>query len=221
MKTRTDLINAVSAACNVQTYLEIGVAHGTNLVNVKAPRKVGVDPAPHYKGEEVLWLTSDVFFEHNTQDFDLVFVDGDHQMPAPLNDILNALAASPIVLVHDACPTRPEHTKHGSLYKAGDIWMGQVWQALLYCKEHLGLNVHIWPNDFGVALVTGVTLDEPLPEVAMQYDFATDFTRLMACHVDADGIIAAAQQAVALREAAKQAVANPPKKTRKRKPKDA
>jgi hypothetical protein len=220
MKTRTDLINAVIAATGAQSYLEIGVGHGTNYRAVEVPHKVGVDPAPYYKGDGVQVISADAFFSTNASRYDVVFVDGDHQMPAPLNDIVGSLEVSPVVLVHDACPTRVEHTKHGSLYRPGEIWMGQVWQALLYSVERLGLSLHIWPQDFGVALVTGTVLDNPDMQAAMAYDFGADFTRLLAYHCDAHTLIEAAVLATQRHKAVEALAVEPVKKTRKRKTKN-
>jgi hypothetical protein len=133
------------------TYLEIGVASGNTYTDVKARRRVGVDPAP---GEFVIpdgatlhRMPSREYFLGGEVDregpFDVVFVDGLHLWEEALEDTLAAfehLAAGGFVIVDDTYPSgRWEGERAADYFQAVDnarsqgveisSWMGDVWRA--------------------------------------------------------------------------------------------
>ena len=97
---RVDFLQAVVAAADSRSYLEIGCHADRCFSRIHTPRKVGFDPLA---GGTVRG-TSDAFFLSNTETFDLVFIDGLHVYEQVLRDIRNALrllTPRGIIVVHD------------------------------------------------------------------------------------------------------------------------
>lgn len=109
-------INRLAAVGNAKSYLEIGVQRGATFLDVRIPRKVGVDPvfafptAAHAKpGVEFHAMTSDAYFSHLPvkERFDLMFIDGLHTFEQTFRDFCNSLVhghARTIWIIDDTVP---------------------------------------------------------------------------------------------------------------------
>jgi hypothetical protein len=122
-----DCIQLLAGRYGARTYLEIGVRTGDTFLDVRVPRKIGVDPVrlgrrarlrsvrryPPNLRARLFNETSDEFFAHRARGLfrrsriDLAFIDGKHTYGQALRDITNALrflSDRGVVVVHDANP---------------------------------------------------------------------------------------------------------------------
>lgn len=152
-RQRTDLINYLIVKNGYKKYLEIGVADGENLRKINAPEKVGVDPSPSAPCTHR--VTSDEFFANNQETFDIVFIDGLHLHEQVLRDIensLNCLNPSGIIVMHDCMPVRPEHQSRTPIPGS---WNGDVWKAAAYVRMNWdGVHFCVLDMDWGCGVLT-------------------------------------------------------------------
>lgn len=128
MKTHTELLNYIAAKINARSYLEIGVSNGKNFNQIAAVHKVGIDP--DLTSMATIHKTSNDFFDHNKETFDLIFIDGLHEAEQVHKDIINAhqcLTEKGIIVIHDCNPAKESISKYPRDSKE---WCGTVYQAV-------------------------------------------------------------------------------------------
>ena len=157
---RTEIINQIIKEKGYSSYLEIGLGEGANFKNVVCEMKVGVDPAvdivkfAHFRSDgQFGQVTSDIFFEHCEDKFDLIFIDGLHHSEQVERDIINSwnvLNPNGTILIHDI---KPLDEKTQRVPREQVQWTGDVWRAwfglkkaypklkLSYIDERVGLGV--------------------------------------------------------------------------------
>ncbi len=153
---RWDVINQIAEVVGAKTYLEIGVAHGENMGNVRIATKFGVDPSPTVSGV----LAANVFFPCSSNEFferrilrtgwEVAFIDGLHHAAQAYDDIMNAATIARVVVVHDANPTTEALQR---VPYAGGDWTGDVWKAIARIRAEGKHLVRTIDTDFGVAVV--------------------------------------------------------------------
>lgn len=162
---RSDVIQSVLDLFDAPSYLEIGVDYGETFHNVKAARKVAVDPVLKFDVQEKRALVtdaeceyfdtySDVYFAKFLkpgEKFDLVFIDGLHTFDQTLKDLLNAMSClkdDGIIIVDDVYPTSfaasiPNldllYRYLGVINSTDATWMGDVYKVVLFVKQFLTL----------------------------------------------------------------------------------
>ena len=176
--------NRAIRATNAQTYLEIGIRDGACFVQIHAPFKIGVDPAPAgfgddlKPGEHFFKVTSDAFFsDHaakilNGQLIDVAFVDGLHEFQQSLRDILNLeplMTENGVIFCHDFNPPTREHAGE----QRGNAWNGDVWKSAYYIRNHRqDLEFFTLDCDWGVGVIRGFKpgrgLDTPAPALLQE-----------------------------------------------------
>ena len=148
---RFDIINRLVKEMGYQRYLEVGVADGASWRRVEVDKKVGVDPTTKISG--IIKAGSDEFFAHNTHNFDLVFVDGDHRWPQTLRDVLNALKVlepQGTILMHDCMALNPAR----ATAKFTPKWNGTVWRAFTILRmTRPDLTMFTIREDHGIGVV--------------------------------------------------------------------
>lgn len=132
------------------TYLEIGVESGGTFRQVSVPFKWGIDPNPlpnvHHldPGTKFGMISSDDFFDSLSPKvaFDIVFIDGLHQIEQVYRDLLHSIRharQSSVIFVDDVVPdddmsANRDHKKSIELKAAAGIfdgrWHGDVWKIL-------------------------------------------------------------------------------------------
>ena len=126
------------------SYLEIGCFAGQTFGAIDVPQKACVDP----QSGGTHSMTSDTFFAHNTQLFDLIFINGDHSSPQVLKDVENSqqvLSPGGTILLHDCHPlTEWVHQDHLS---------GDGWRAILFLRTRLDLDVVVSNFDMGMGMI--------------------------------------------------------------------
>ena len=163
--SRTDIINHLIKRFDYKNYLEIGIADGANFVGVEGVDYwTGVDPDPQAYPGLTHRMTSDEFFEENTEIFDIVFIDGLHHHGQAYRDALNALKCLDVlgtVVMHDCSP--PDKA-HQIVPREQLAWCGDVWRAFLQLREIKELHMEVIGTDYGVGIIQPSGVQIPLPD---------------------------------------------------------
>lgn len=124
---RIEIIQKLIDTTGAKRYLEIGVQHGFCFLEIRAPRKIGVDPAFNLNWKYVLKkyllnpynlfnryfkCESDQFFQSRQEwlkknKLDIVFIDGLHTYEQSLKDVYNSLKhlnEGGFIVMHDCNP---------------------------------------------------------------------------------------------------------------------
>jgi len=126
-----------------RSYLEIGCKNDSTFANIRAAKKIGVDPVSGGTHR----MLSDDFFATNKETFDLVFIDGDHTAEQVLTDFLNAwnvLNKGGIIAMHDCNPATRELEEREAC--------GTAWKTA-YTLKDVGLDMLIGNFDHGLTFV--------------------------------------------------------------------
>jgi hypothetical protein len=159
LPARPRRLNAMGQMIGWRSYLEVGVADGRTFVEIKCPRKVGVDPkflfdtTARPSTEVFHTMTSDSYFSDPAlyEVFDLVYLDGLHTYPQTLADLRNALdrtAAGSIILIDDVLPSDPfsaiPDLGKSRLFRrqygnnpTSRAWHGDVYKVIVYIHDYL------------------------------------------------------------------------------------
>lgn len=148
---RWDIINHLITRNNFQKYLEIGIYKGKNFNNITCNMKIGIDPKPKYKRENIFKITSDNYFKNSNEKFDVIFIDGDHSFYQSLVDIknsFNALSYNGFVVCHDCFPVTKKMEKHNK--------NGRVWNSFFNFVEHdveISKTSYVIDCDYGIGVI--------------------------------------------------------------------
>lgn len=178
---RTDFLNEVITRIGARAYLEIGCRDDECFSQIRAPYRVGVDPA----AGGTVRATSDAFFSDNSERFDVIFIDGLHLYEQVLRDIRNSLDAlnpNGVIVLHDCVPTNCV-----SQYReqASREWNGDVWKAVVEARTWPHVDTATCMIDQGLGIIRARPNSAPLalPEESaanLTYEFlAADYQRLM------------------------------------------
>ena len=106
-----NIIANVAKSVGAQTYLELGLWDARNHRSMLeiVPYCVGVDCEKMFDGEipHFYHMTTDVFFEQNTEKFDIIFIDASHEFSQVAVDFENAikvLEKHGVIFLHDTDP---------------------------------------------------------------------------------------------------------------------
>ena len=204
--SRHDVINSViSERGTITNYLEIGVEYGITIKYVNALHKIGVDPDPKFEntGEfsniQLIKETSDSYFGQldvvGNDRFDIIFIDGMHQIEYMIKDIYNSLRyikRNGIIFIDDILPFNereqrkiPEkHYYENGILKYGEPWTGDVWKVFYYLLLNFKENFdfQIYDNSWyrGVCMLYNIKLfdlviDDAVLETINDYSYENDF----------------------------------------------
>jgi glycosyltransferase involved in cell wall biosynthesis len=188
---RHEVINYVSNPEN--KYLEIGVENGFTFNNVHFKNKIGVDPAPYIKNNNIVLKTSDEYFEECNEKFDIIFIDGMHQTEYVLNDLNNSISHINFngkILIDDIIPLHyDEQLKipikkvyENNILKTLLPWTGDVWKViyhiLLNYRNFFDFEYFYNINYRGIAVIKikenfSIPYDEI--DIINNYSYHTDF----------------------------------------------
>ena len=132
-----------------KNYLEIGCDKDQIFSKIFLKNKIGVDPA---SGGNVR-LTSDQFFEENSNNFDIIFIDGLHEYKQVKRDILNSIEClndNGIILVHDCLP---ESLAKQAVPRYKMQWNGDVWKAIVDLRRERHLEIFTCKIDQGIGII--------------------------------------------------------------------
>jgi len=135
----TELIVQVVKLMNCQKYLELGVWYGSNITKVKevCNYSIGVDMTDQrkYKNYDFIISSTDDFFKNNTETFDIIFIDADHNFESVKKDFVNSLEILNeygIIFLHDTDPLDEYWAQMnfcGDSYKMLD-WINETYPEL-------------------------------------------------------------------------------------------
>lgn len=170
--TRTDIINNLARKINAQRYLEIGVRLANeNFNKINIIHKIGVDPGHQGYIESTHVMTSDEFFKQNSENFDIVFIDGLHEASQVERDITNSLKVlnpNGYIICHDINPlieerqllisdprwqtyTKTEKEKGNPEY---GLWNGDCWKAWVKLRStRSDLHMVVVDTDYGCGII--------------------------------------------------------------------
>lgn len=169
-----------------KNYLEIGTNYGFTFESVNAQNKLGVDPQKKYflnKSGHHIKATSDDFFKHNKNKFDLIFIDGLHEYKQVIRDIINSLNAlnnMGIILIDDVYPldlniaSKPwgalSTQEKKAISKGQFSWQGDVYKAIFLISSELSsvLNYHTITDDGHIQTVIWKKNQEAEFEIPLQ-----------------------------------------------------
>jgi len=158
--TRTDILNYLIEKYKYKTYLEIGVRNPTsgNFNNIKIKNKLGVDPNPIIKQNNIFVGTSDLFFMKNKSTFDLIFIDGLHlenQVDKDIMNSLNCLNEGGMILLHDCNPPTEMHQRDNYCVDGKyPSWNGTVWKSFAKLRmTRPDLEMYVIDTDWGVGVI--------------------------------------------------------------------
>ena len=140
---RYDLTNYLIEQYNFVDYLEIGVAFGNCVRNVKVKNKDAVDPVveANVRCPEINYeMTSNEFFaleKIQNKKYDVIFIDGLHETTQVDIDIQNSLKhlnEGGFILLHDCNPVSYESQL---VPRQATAWNGDVWKSIvkLRCSD--------------------------------------------------------------------------------------
>ena len=185
--TRSEIINSIinTIGQNIN-YLEIGVEYGITFQNVKALNKVAVDPDPKFEIPEkmsnikMIKATSDDYYaeldkciiEENDK-FDIIFIDGMHQVEYIIKDIYNSLKYIKMngrIFIDDILPFNEREQKkipeknyiENGILKYGEPWTGDVWKVLYFLilnfKNNFDIQIYNNSGYRGVCMLYNIKL---------------------------------------------------------------
>lgn len=147
---RIEIINSLIKVFSYQKYLEVGCGRNVCFNQVLIGHKVGVDP----NRGGTLRMTSDDFFRENCENFDIVLVDGLHQLEQVQRDINNSLRflnRNGTIVVHDLNPATKAMQQVPRVTKQ---WTGDCWKAWMKIRaERSDLLMFTVDVDHGVGLI--------------------------------------------------------------------
>ena len=148
-QTRFDIINKLIKSKKFKTYLEIGCQSDVNFSKIEIEKKIGVDP----QSGGTLRMTSDEFFSQNKDTFDLIFIDGLHiheQVLKDINNSLNVLNESGVILLHDCLPAK---IWHQTIPQTHSSWNGDVWKSIVQSRTREDIDTYTIKADQGLGLI--------------------------------------------------------------------
>ena len=176
-------------------YLEIGVENGFTFNNTHFINKTGVDPSPSFTSDKIVVETSDNFFskvELSTK-YDVVFIDGMHQVEYVVNDINNSIIClneGGKIFIDDIIPLTfdeqlkipKKHYYDSGILKYGEPWTGDIWKVifhiLVFYSEDIDFSYYYHLNYRGVAVLQikhNFQISELDLSIINQYDYFKDF----------------------------------------------
>lgn len=149
---RLNIIEHLAKINNASSYLEIGVEKGMVFSKISIANKVGVDPNP--KSKATVIMTSDLFFENNNQNFDIIFIDGLHHADQVEKDIINALQIlnnGGYIICHDMLPT---NKLMETIPRKQEEWTGDCWKAWVKIRStRKDLSMFVVDTDYGCGII--------------------------------------------------------------------
>lgn len=154
---RVDVIQSILGKIKGSTYLEIGILRGDTFNKIKAKVKYGVDiNLPENIDNTFFQMTSDKFFDKEApllNKFDVVFIDGLHELEQVKKDVFNSLkylTKKGVIILHDCNPT----TEIMQIVpQKQSEWTGDVWKSIPFFRSILDKYIFVINADYGLGII--------------------------------------------------------------------
>ena len=151
----SNLIKWIAKLTNCKRYLEIGVNTGENIYDIRYNVDIceGVDVNDNILDKDNIifnHMSSDEFFQKNTNIYDIIFIDGDHsfdQVKIDFENSLKVLNKYGIIILHDTDPMEQ--------FLTNSIYCKDAYKIVDYIYEHHSeLNIITFPiHETGLSFV--------------------------------------------------------------------
>ena len=156
----SDFIAILSKIYNPKVYVELGLYQGESLSKVQPyiGKGYGIDMKPNdfleklklYSNLEIIYTTTNAFFENFNEGIDMAFIDADHCYESALTDFENVykrLNPGGIILLHDTDP-ESNHLIHPG-------YCGDSYKIVKYLENKTDINCITFPiTEAGLTIVT-------------------------------------------------------------------
>ena len=156
MIARLQVVQGLLDVYETPSYLEVGVSKGTTFNDVRAARKIAVDPRFLFDHDAVSRIDKTAEFHETTSDnyfgtilqssdkFDVIYLDGLHTFEQTLRDLINSLRClkeGGCIVVDDVVPNSYEASLPDSsqalatrnyLGNTDPSWMGDVYKLVFF-----------------------------------------------------------------------------------------
>ena len=146
-----EMINLLIAELKIDSYLEIGLGplqETWKWINCDHKECVDIDRGdnnlPTFLG------TSDDFFNQNTREFGLIYIDGDHRSEQVRKDLINSLLylqPGGVIVMHDIAPRNREQIDPRSSGDAFKVFIE------IQRNPHLVAHTHFFPDGDAAGVV--------------------------------------------------------------------
>lgn len=150
--SRLAVVDYACKLVNAQSYLEVGYGNGRTWNGIHVPVKVGIDTRPNrgtFRG------TSDEYFATHQDEFDAVFIDGNHAAGFVYRDTIHALhRLNPggAIVLHDCNPA----------CEADQARNGDAWRAFLHFRTQPDLDCACGDFSYGCGVIRVRPNTDPL-----------------------------------------------------------
>lgn len=154
-------------------------------------KKVGVDPDPTYKNDNIILKTSDDFFKENNKKFDIIFIDGMHQLEYVYNDFFNAiscLTSKGTIVIDDVLPIN-EQEQYKALIEQCGAWTGDVWKFVYFLFQYYQFDFSVYNFTAGYRGMIHIynfknEINDDIDntkviEIMNSYDYNTDYDKYL------------------------------------------
>ena len=156
----SDFISLLAKIYKPKNYVELGLYQGETLQKVQPyiQKGYGIDMHKNdflenlklYNNLEILYMTTNNFFENYNDGIDMAFIDADHCYESALNDFFNIfkrLNPGGIIILHDTDP------KSNNLITP--CYCGDSYKIVNYLENREDVNVYTLPlTEAGLSIVT-------------------------------------------------------------------
>lgn len=146
---RWEVINALIERFDYKSYLEIGHGNGDCINRVVCDKKMSIDP----NGKGTIQCTSDQFFSHYDEMFDIIFIDGLHESKQVTEDIYKSLGIlnyEGTIVMHDCDP----FDEASQIVPRQQVqWNGDVWKTFVDINKYDVLDTFVIDTDCGIGVI--------------------------------------------------------------------
>lgn len=124
MPSRVEVMNFIIEKMEYKSFLEVGHEYGITFDKIKCELKESVDPFSKPGHNPTHLMESDRFFAENKRIWDMIYIDGDHNINQVWRDFEHAYNATPehgCIVMHDTNPPNERYTQEdrcGTAYHA-------------------------------------------------------------------------------------------------------
>lgn len=196
-KNKSELLNNLTNKSD--SYLEIGIENGNTFNNVHFLNKIGLDPNPkcNQNLDKILKCTSNEYFQKNEKIFDVIFIDGMHQIEYLLDDMNNSikyLNYNGQIFIDNIMPFNYneqlkipiKHYYENNTLMYGEPWTGDVWKLVYFIlqqyREKFSFKYYSNMNYRGVGLFQikeKFEIDKESIELINNFDYFRDYNNYL------------------------------------------